>query len=74
MNSYIVQDHKGDTYMIEDITDDTHESAYFSEYESMSNGSGSPQYQKIHNLKAHGNSGVDYNTAVPFDLRHIHRY
>ena len=62
-NSYIVQDHKGDTYMIEDITDDSHESAYVSEYESMSNGSGSPQYQKIHNLKAHGNSGVDYNTA-----------
>jgi hypothetical protein len=70
-NSYIVRDHKGDTYMIEDITDVTHESPYFSssehkynsEYESMSNGSGSPQYQKIHNLKAHGNSGVDYNTA-----------
>ncbi|XP_052089494.1 putative uncharacterized protein DDB_G0282133 [Mytilus californianus] len=67
-NKYIVQDHKGDTYMIEDITDESYEYStsdhrYSSEYESASPRSGSPSYQRIHNLRAHGNSGVDYNTA-----------
>ncbi|OPL33566.1 hypothetical protein AM593_03515, partial [Mytilus galloprovincialis] len=67
-NQYIVQDHKGDTYMIEDITDESYEYStsdhrYSSEYDSASPKSGSPSYQRIHNLRAHGNSGVDYNTA-----------
>ncbi|XP_063414935.1 uncharacterized protein LOC134696900 [Mytilus trossulus] len=67
-NQYIVQDHKGDTYMIEDITDESYEYStsdhrYSSEYDSASPSRGSPSYQRIHNLRAHGNSGVDYNTA-----------
>ncbi|XP_061163894.1 uncharacterized protein LOC133173029 [Saccostrea echinata] len=65
---YIVQDHKGNYYMVEDITDESQESAYFStssESHNTSDGFGysGQNFQGIYNLQAVGRSGIDHDTA-----------
>ena len=63
----IVQDHKGNYYMVEDITDESQESAYYSsslESHNTSDGQGGNQnFQGIYNLQAVGRTGIDYDTA-----------
>ena len=71
---YIVQDHTGQYYYVEDITDETQESAYFSSSDRNTSGSSLPngydgygqtsgEFQGIHNLQALGRSNIGYDTA-----------
>lgn len=64
---YIIQDHKGNYYMVEDITDESQESAYYSssmESHNASDGHRNNQnFKGIYNLQAVGKSGIDYDTA-----------
>ncbi|KAK3599210.1 hypothetical protein CHS0354_012816 [Potamilus streckersoni] len=68
---YLVQNSKGELYVVEDISntsDDTQESAYYSSSrqtsESTSTSSSSPRLgTRVSNLKQVGQSSVDYDTA-----------
>lgn len=63
----IIQDHKGNYYMVEDITDESQESAYYSssmESHNASDGHRNNQnFKGIYNLQAVGKTGIDYDTA-----------
>ncbi|OWF54935.1 uncharacterized protein LOC110466291 [Mizuhopecten yessoensis] len=56
---FYVRDHKGNIYMVEDLTEDSQESAYY----SSSNVSQENDYNRIHNLRSVGQTNIDHATA-----------
>ncbi|XP_033743345.1 uncharacterized protein LOC117329492 [Pecten maximus] len=56
---FYVRDHKGNVYMVEDLTEDSQESAYY----SSSNVSQENDYNRIHNLRSIGQTNIDHSTA-----------
>ncbi|XP_060078815.1 uncharacterized protein LOC132558288 [Ylistrum balloti] len=56
---FYVRDHKGNVYMVEDLTEDSQESAYY----SSSNVSQENDYNRIHNLRSIGRTSIDHSTA-----------
>ncbi|KAK3091091.1 hypothetical protein FSP39_017054 [Pinctada imbricata] len=65
---YIVQDHTGQYYYVEDITDETQESAYYSSSGTQNSsydgyGQNSRDFHGIQNLQAVGKSSIGYDTA-----------
>lgn len=56
---FYVRDHRGNIYAVEDITEDSQESAYY----SSSMVSQENDYNRIHNLQSIGRSTIDHDTA-----------